>query len=538
MILDFCLGLRHMSKFETFNYKECIYYYSGVIWTYGKKSGKETIEYLSNFYDKNGKIPFNYLFGAFHLIIKKSSGEVIMFTDNSNMHCFYISEDAIGTNFLEVIRVTKKVEMDSDALVEFLSLGNIYFGKTFISSIKLSEHNKVYVFDKKKLNIIDKEINGIDEKSEIKNMNEYFENMAYSLSNLNLTLSLTGGYDSRLVFACLRKYIPIDVFISGDNENEKDIVISKKIASITENNFEHIKSKKPEVTIKYLNELFAYAQGIVPFVNDGFFRISNFIRNRAKRYDCYLSGDGGVMHKDWWWLQDLPFYKRKTIDIEKFYYQRIKFADMHIPWGDLIRESANYLDERMINKLKDFKKTLNTQTYDALYFHVNGKKTSVNYNIHSDQIKSYAPLWELELVRYSYNLPRLKRFYYLSMRTIITKASKTIARIPTVYGTTASSEPLFIIRDLFFQGIDYCKKAIRMLGRIFLNKNFFVGKLLTWSTEDKIRELELTNKAVKSLIKKGILDESTDANKLSFTVLGRILQIYLLDDYINKENEE
>jgi hypothetical protein len=534
MIFSVDKGINKLDSFKSFSYKNYTYYYSGIIWAFDKKEGEETIHYLAQSYAINNCIPFDKLFGSFHCVIIKPNGEIIFFTDNSNMHCFFISNTTIGTNFLEVIKESDIKDLDLESISEFLALGNVYFGKTLVENINISSCNKYYIYSNGTIYEIDKKIDGIDGQSVIKDVNKYFEQMAYSLSDLKLTLSLTGGYDSRMVFACLKNHVPLDLFISGDNIKEKDIIYSEEVATIAGNKFKVIETIKPEITLEYIENLFYYSQGIIPFVNDGFFRISDFILDRAKGYNCYLSGDGGVMHKDWWWLQDIPYYRRKKVDFDKFYYQRIRFSKENIPWGPSISEIGMNLDKRMIRKLTEFKKPLNTQTYDALYFNVNGKKTSMGYTIHSNHIPSYAPLWELELVKYSYNLPRRKRFFYRSIRTITTKASKEIARIRTNYGTTASSELVYITRDIFFQFVDYFKKAIRMLGRKFLNKNFFVGNSVTWSTESDIRKLSISQEAVDHLITIGIFKKNTKANELSFSILGRAIQIFLVYSFLNK----
>jgi len=154
------------------------------------------------------------------------------------------------------------------------------------------------------------------------------------------------------------------------------------------------------------------------------------------------------------------------------------------------------------------------------------------YTSYSKFISSYAPLWELELVRYSYHLPRRKRFFYNSMRDITTKANPAIARIPTGYGTTASNEAPYVIRDVFFQIVDYFKKACRLVSRKVLKKSLFVGRVTTWSTEQEVRELDLSKKALEYCIQKGYIAEGTNLSEISYSLLGRIIQIYMLADYL------
>ena len=534
MLLKYGEGFINYDEYQKIEYNGLNIYYRGVFWMRGKKAGRESIEYFAEKYMESGSIPYIELFGAFSCIVEHPGSKVILFTDNSNMHCFFIGDKALGTNFLEVAKANEVGSFELDALCEFISLGGVYFGKTLLEGINLTENDKVYIFEEGTIRIVEKGIGGIDGHSTITDVNEFFREMAYALSERKVTLSLTGGYDSRMVFACLNNYISIDTFISGDNETESDFVVSQRVVLAAGKKQEMIRTPKPYISEDYIKYLFEYAQGVVPFINDGYMRVSSFIKDRAdKGYDCYLTGDGGPRHKDWYWVQDLPFYRKKHTNVAKFYDQRIEDIKTHLPWGSTLEPKYTQMRRRMILTLNKFVKQLNTQSYDSFGFNLLGDSTvKLPYTPYSKFISSYAPLWELELVRYSYHLPRRKRFFYNSMRDITTKANPAIARIPTGYGTTASNEAPYVIRDVFFQIVDYFKKACRLVSRKVLKKSLFVGRVTTWSTEQEVRELDLSKKALEYCIQKGYIAEGTNLSEISYSLLGRIIQIYMLADYL------
>jgi hypothetical protein len=537
MLISIENGILNSNGFNSIYRNGYTYFYSGLIWMRNKKAGKETIKYIADLFEEKNDIPFIDIYGSFYCGILNPSGRLIFFTDNSNMHSFYIGQNVIGTNFLEVIKENNVKDFDEDALREFLKFGTTYFGKTLIKKVKLSESDKYYICENAEILIREKGIGGIEDRSSITDVNKFFEEMSYSLSELNLTLSLTGGYDSRMVFAALSKNIPINVFISGNNKKDTDIIYSQRVANAVGYDIDIIESQKAKVTEGYLNYLFKFAQGIEPYLNNGYIRINDFINNRVnKGFNCYLTGDGGVLHKDWWWMQDLPFYRKKTFDFNRFYSQRINFRNEIIPWGNALAIDENTIEESIVSELIKYKMPLNSQTYDSLYFNVNGKRLSINYSVHSSYINTYAPLWERELVKYSYNLPRRDRFFYNSIRKITTKASKDIARVPTNYGTTASSELPYLLRDILFQGVDYFKKACRLLGRKLLKRNLFVGNAVTWTVEDDVRALPISREALKYSIKNEILKEDTSLDSISFTLLGRLIQIYSISEYWKKKD--
>lgn len=537
MLLNYSKGFINYDGYQRVKYKGLGIYYRGIFWMRGKKAGRDSIEYCAEKYIESGQIPYIELFGAFSCIVEHPDGKVILFTDNSNMHCFFMGEEAIGTNFLEVANANKVNSFDMDALCEFISLGGVYFGKTLLKKVKLTENSKVYIYEKGEIKIVEKGIGGVDGSTSISDVNEFFINMAYALSESKVTLSLTGGYDSRMVFACLINDIDIDTFISGDNDKESDFIVSQKVALVAGKEQEIIRTPKPGISEDYVKYLFEYAQGVVPFLNDGYMRVSNFIQDRAdKGYNCYLTGDGGPRHKDWYWVQDLPFYRKKHTNVARFYDQRIEDIKTHMPWGNTLIKEYSQMRNRMIRTLSKFVRKYNTQSYDSFGFNLLGDSTvKLPYSTFSQFIPSYAPLWELELVRYSYHLPRRKRFFYNSMREITTKASPAIAKIPTGYGTTASSELPYVMRDILFQAIDYYKKACRLMGRKVLKRSLFVGKVTTWSTEQEVRELEVSSKALAYCIQKGYIAEGTNLSDISYSLLGKIIQIYMLADYLKIE---
>jgi hypothetical protein len=181
----------------------------------------------------------------------------------------------------------------------------------------------------------------------------------------------------------------------------------------------------------------------------------------------------------------------------------------------------------MVGTMQQYVMPLNTESYDSIGFHVQGDLVKVKYSLHSRIVPSYAPLWELELVRYSFHLPRMKRFFYNSMREMTTARSRALARTRTVYGTTASSEPRYMARDVVFQGIDYLRKAARLLGRRVLHRNLFVGHN-TWSAEADVRALGISQRALEYCAEEGLIAAGARQSEVAYSTLGRMIQLYLL----------
>lgn len=234
-----------------------------------------------------------------------------------------------------------------------------------------------------------------------------------------------------------------------------------------------------------------------------------------------------MLHKDWEWMQDLPFYHKRNTNLPRFYRQRLAFNFDDRDAGPLRDRELTSMRSKVVGTLTSHVRATNTQSYDMLYFHVNGRRDTL-YSVHMGGLSLYAPLMERDFVRYSYALPRRQRFFNYNMRNLTTQVDPSIARIPTVYGMTASSEPKYILRDRFYQIVDYGRKLIRMAGRSALGKNLLSDKLTGWTIDDELRGLATSAQAVDFCRRTGIVTESADAQTLSRPHLDRVIQIYLV----------
>ncbi len=105
---------------------------------------------------------------------------------------------------------------------------------------------------------------------------------------------------------------------------------------------------KPKITEDYLYQLFRYNQTFLSFNSS--IRIEGFTRYRKQKgYNIRVTGDGGVLHKDWWWTQDFPFYNKKKVDLNRFYRQRIYLTKIN---------AELFTEEMKKNILKQWKNIL------------------------------------------------------------------------------------------------------------------------------------------------------------------------------------
>lgn len=279
---------------------------------------------------------------------------------------------------------------------------------------------------------------------------------------------------------------------------------------------------------EYIIGMIKESDGIRPSDLDGDCRLANAkAKLDEQRVNLQLTGDSGILHKDWEWMQDLPFYHKRKTDLRKFYRQRIAFAVRAPFCGEFIDDAYRNQEDYFLKEMEKYKKDINTRSYDALYHYVNGNRSNLYNCISNSEYTLYALLTEFAMVRFSYHLPRLQRFYYNNMRKMITQANLKIARLPTNYGTTASSEMFFLLRDIPVQLKEYLVKAKRLIKRKPKLKPK-EEEILDWPLEPDVRGLELSKKSVFWAIEKKILDQNAKIEAIPYDNLCRLIHIYIL----------
>ena len=193
---------------------------------------------------------------------------------------------------------------------------------------------------------------------------------------------------------------------------------------------------------------------------------------------------------------------------------------------------ADELDKEWFKlQLSSLKKETNTQSYDMFYNYLTGNRR-FQYNLCNGKNCFYAPLQELEAVRFSYRAPRRKRFFYLQIRDIISKSSKEISTIPTNYGTTASNNSKYIIRDTWFATKQFIYRAYRYAYRSLTGKTIGLQKFTTWSCFDDVKNTKIARESIRYALTKGYTNQSLTIDNINESQLGSLIYLYLWDELI------
>ena len=318
--------------------------------------------------------------------------------------------------------------------------------------------------------------------------------------------------------------------IAGNNKKEKDIIISKKVASVANTEWKLFSSDKPQVSNDYIREMFYRSDGMEMYLCHGRYRWADYVDGLSKEnFSVCVSGDGGVLHKDWEWIQDFPFYNKKKFSELSFYKQRIHEKSNNHFWGEKIVSAAKEDRKWFAQRLSELKKETNTQSYDMFYNYLTGNRR-FEYNLCNGNNCFYAPLQELEAVRISYKAPRFRRFFNLQIRDIISKSSKEISTIPTNYGTTASSDTRYLIRDIWFALAQFVYRAFRYVFRSITGKTIGLQEFTTWDCFDDVKCTDLARDSIEHARSLGYINSELSLDNINEMQLGSLIYLYLWNE--------
>jgi len=514
-------------------------YWKGFIFLPGTYSELASIEELARQVTRSGiQAAVSNLHGnCFILIQDKITNNSYAFVDNSGIfHAFY-SAKGISTSFLDLIEFESlsKSQLSREAVVEFINFGNIFFNRTFFDSIRKIGGNQILTFHANgKVTSFNKSLPDIEDTTTGTSFLEFFEQLSSSIKDQKVSVDLTGGIDSRLV-AVLFDYFGLDfevsvVGASGDRDKE----ISSEVAEKLKHPFDvfNVTSQSAASVGEQLDELFTVCDGCGDLFRNYFpFQHQKARANRG--VTLAVSGNGGELYKDFWWLQDFPFYNRKQSNIEKLYDLRIHSIPFnHSHFISEYSHVSRNLKARTLKQLAEFTMDINTKTYDNIYFKYKMQEVAgqgVTRSNNFSRCKKYVPLLELDLVRYGFNLPRKERFFNNFHRKTITNINRNVAGIQTTEGgMSVSSQKIKMVQDIFRyvnnRGIRLTKKiAPKLLKKPYVRQAGSRDCLYS-----QVRKLSSTKDAIELLKDEGIINGGLKTIAIEDEHLGRLVSLGLL----------
>jgi len=270
--------------------------------------------------------------GNYAMIVFKE-GKLYLFNDLSGGYHIYSldNRNVFSSSFITLVKITKKLEISKQEFYEYILTGSFYGSKTVFKNISRIESEFIHIINpsyskvtKKSINIHDfEELAKLPLKTQLIKVSSELLNFFKEIKDpfdTKISIPLTGGYDSRLAYAALKKakVIPNNAFVLK-KDHQPDVRIAEKIAEcdgldliLLSNNFPDYKKDK---TLKLLKDQFYLYDGLgIGGVFQFFSGLDVWMQLKYKK--LILDGTGGEIYRN---MHRLPNRKISVID----YVQRV-----------------------------------------------------------------------------------------------------------------------------------------------------------------------------------------------------------------------
>ena len=473
----------------------------------------------------------------FVAVVHRPTRRLDAFVDSGGMYYAFRTTDAVGTSFLQLARLLRlpSTAMDPEAIVEFLNLGRLFFGLTFFPQIRRIAWNEVVTVPPGgPAEVLRKPVDDIGQLPR-EDFSTWFAQLAADFKDERCALDLTGGADSRMLAAIFTHFgLDFEINLSGV-PGHIDLLINRELATIL--------GKEPHITYhavgnleEDLPRLFQRADGLQDLLS--LHRLGQHNRQRAERgVSIAFSGAGGELYKDFFWMQDFPFYNRKRSNLARLFDYRIR--PIPFPGGSLApayQQVNDGVKSRVLAVLQEHLDSSNTRSYDRIYYYVKTQAATAGFiSSQSSIVRYYAPLCEPDLVRTGFHLPRHMRFFNRFHRSVITQYCPSLATVRTGEGgMSASSRTTHQLRDARrFLGnrlVRLTKKLIqRSTGRTYFQQSPDHPSLMP-----EVMRSSVAHDLVARLRSAGVLAADAGVAQIGPAHIGKVLTLGYLVSHLDR----
>ncbi len=351
-----------------------------------------------------------------YAVVMALRNRVYGFNDYLGLYRMYVDvrSQVLSSSFLAVSRALKKKTISVQEFYEYLFYGAFFGGNTLFKEIRLLGSEYVWeVFpDIKKLTKKKEPASGMEFEDKkdfsqmiVRTQIEYFA-MLKDLFGDNITAGLSGGYDTRLMLALMRKVgLSPKLYVYGRDQST-DVEIAKAIAKGEHFTIAHInKGHSDKVPIDVFYDILAknfYAfdgMGNYGIFDNGSDLDARICRTRAS--DVQLNGIGGEIYRNNGKLPDQEMTVRQFI--------RSKYRLMEFPQGPEWLDREDFylnLEGKLKAALSLDSETLSRPQIEMHYpFFVYKYWTSINCSINQQFSQALTPFTEARFIYPSFNIP-------------------------------------------------------------------------------------------------------------------------------------
>lgn len=519
-----------VNTFENEKYKV---FWEGCLFIKGSLSGLDSIKLFVEEIERVGiKKSCCILWGSFSCFVYDRNKNIYYaFVDNGRGSPLFYADSLISTSFLSLLNHSnlKIKDISPFNIVEFVLTGLVFTEEIFSEKIKIIKTDEIIVSSSSGITIEHKEIKDIfsleSPKTTVQMFLDVFQNIVFSLKNNRISVDLTGGTDTRLLFSILKHYgMKFETAVSG-TPGHSDINISLEVAQkmglkhyVTYHTVKNIDLEEE------MENVFKACDGLSNILD--YHRLYQFEQQRKKRdINLAIGGSGGELYKDGgWWRTAFstgPGHQKNKATIKKLVNSGLaSWGSSPIPPHKLFSEKYHKISLNYKNYLLGFL----TKKFNEANKYRTADKNFYEYSVISPRgsghriINHYHPLLDWQIVILGINLPWRKRFFHNFYREIITSINPEVARLTTDRGgMTTSTEFIPFLKELKNLQFYYLKK-------IKIKKSV---KIPSTNPElySKTRKTKEIKKIIKLLKTHEILHSDIDLNDINNRYLGRLLTL-------------
>jgi hypothetical protein len=513
-------------------------YYTGSFYITKLSCGQESITKLISEYKKNFTLNYYDNYGAYRIIlIDKTKNEVLFFSDNAGLCCFYYNPETrvISDSFLELVSNTTTITPDYEAITEFLHFNYICSNHTICNEIKRTEALCTYTssyYQESRITCSFKGISISNHYTPYKNMHEMMQDVVYAYKGMKIVNIITGGQDSRTVLSHLHSLgVDYTLAISGDSSTD-DVKIAKEISRKLKKQI-IVSDQKLNNTNGWLIDLFRSTDGVVGTFT--FYRLHKLfekLKNLGTEIEfgglCGEHFKNSYINQDFLFHYNSPILLKGKLNKKKFYNKKLNSKIQTFYLSNRIKQLANEMGLKIIDRL--FPK-IRILPRHKIYFEVGTylqryRMISIS-NGKSFHYKISAPLAEPNLYQLVYDIKPSKLQMGRFQRYQVSKYLPEISSFPTPidhYYSTLINNNFIIIKErwqsYFLSFLKLIKRNLPFVKQSILNDN-----LESLIEGRKSHEFVLAMEKCKDL---DILDNACDIKVLSDTLADRLMTIGLV----------
>jgi hypothetical protein len=296
----------------------------GFLFVRGEVAGRESVQaLLSSFRRQGSEATLALAKGSFLLaILDCQSGEIFICVDPFGLVRMFVAAAAISDDLFELIKTLGYYEdhLDFAALAFFLRSGFYGMGRTIDRRVRFLAGDEIArISSSGDLHWLRKALPVFHNAPQEFDFDAYLRDVRVAVRGQRISLDLTGGYDSRLLAACLKDSL-VETATTGQPGN-LDVAIARNVASAL---------KLPHITARHDISGFAERAPTLLHLTHGqtglltYDHVYQLTRERqARGVTLILAGIGGELWKDILWLQDFPFLSGPP-DFERLYQTRLE----------------------------------------------------------------------------------------------------------------------------------------------------------------------------------------------------------------------